>query len=428
MTSSANSQRSVPGVLPVTMPVRPSGKKRPQIAAIVTEYRRWSHAEHILDRFLWGYGWDGRHHYPEMDLVSLYVDQEPENDLSAERTQLFPSLRRYPTIPEALTRGGSKLAVDGVLLIGEHGRYETNEKGQKLYPRYEFFKEIVKVFRDSGRTAPVFNDKHLSWNWDWAKEMVDLARELDFPFMAGSSLSVVPRMPSVDLPLGAEAEEAVSVAVGRPDAYDIHSAEAVQTVVERRRGGESGVKAVQALQGNAVWELLEKSSWANGGLDPKLFEACLCRTHVLQQAQKRIFNHKYPTVDEMKRLTAEARASVVGYRIEYNDGFNYTLLMMGGLVGDFSFATRVKGRRSPISALFFLGPRNLCSFFSPLCNSVEKMFLTGKPTYPVERTLLTTGICIAGVDSLHQGQKRLETPHLSVNYQPTKEPTFRRYE
>jgi hypothetical protein len=68
----------------------------------------------------------------------------------------------YPTIAEALMRGTSKLAVDGVVIIGEHGRYPKNERGQTLYPRYKFFKEVVKVFEASGRSVPVFSDKHLS--------------------------------------------------------------------------------------------------------------------------------------------------------------------------------------------------------------------------------------------------------------------------
>ena len=140
--------------------------KRPQIAAVVTEYRRYSHAQHILDRFLGGYGFNGQHHQPAMDLVALYTDQVPDADVSRQRAKEFPQLKIYPTIAETLQRGGDRLAVDGVVLIGEHGNYPFNEKRQHLYPRYEFFQEIVSVFRDSGRSVPVFNDKHLSWNWD----------------------------------------------------------------------------------------------------------------------------------------------------------------------------------------------------------------------------------------------------------------------
>ncbi|HIL09132.1 MAG TPA: hypothetical protein EYG11_10555, partial [Candidatus Latescibacteria bacterium] len=172
-----------------------STAKRPRIAALVTEYRRYSHGQNIVDRLLGGYGWESRWHYPQLDIVSLYVDQFPESDLSRERVERHPDLKMCSTIAEALTLGGDELAVDGVLLIAEHGDYPVNEKGQMLYPRYEFFQQTVEVFRNSGRSVPVFCDKHLSWNWDCAREMFDISRELGFPFMAGSSLPVSRRIP-----------------------------------------------------------------------------------------------------------------------------------------------------------------------------------------------------------------------------------------
>src|SRR3954453_15232164 len=162
---------------------------RPKIAAVTTTYFKYSHAQHIVDRFLDGYGWNGVHHYPPMDLVSLYVDQPHpprQPDFSRERLARHPEVKGAKTIAEALTLGTGKLAVDGIVLVGEHGNYPRNEKGQTKYPRYEFFKQIVEVFRSSGRSVPVFNDKHLSWNWDWAKEMYDTSRELKFAFMAGA--------------------------------------------------------------------------------------------------------------------------------------------------------------------------------------------------------------------------------------------------
>src|SRR5436189_3015050 len=96
---------------------------RPKLAAICTAYFKFSHAQHIVDRFLEGYGWNGTHHHPPMDLVSLYVDQVGADDLSRDRAARFPGMKIYPSIAEALTRGGSKLAVDGVVVVGEHGRY-----------------------------------------------------------------------------------------------------------------------------------------------------------------------------------------------------------------------------------------------------------------------------------------------------------------
>lgn len=227
---------------------------RHKIAAITTEFRKYSHTQHYVDRFLEGYGWGGKHHHPEMDLVSLYVDQRPEGDLSQDRADRFPQMKIYPTVADALMLDTEGLAVDGVLLIGEHGEYGQNEKGQRLYPRYELFKQIAAVFRASGRSVPVFNDKHLSWNWDWAREMYDTSREMGFPFMAGSSLPVTWRTPSIEFPYGAEVEEAVCACYGGVDSYDFHGLETLQGMVERRKGGESGIRWLQAYRGDGFWE------------------------------------------------------------------------------------------------------------------------------------------------------------------------------
>jgi hypothetical protein len=212
-----------------------------KLAAIVTVYRKYSHAQHIVDRFLEGYGWNGAHHHPPMELVSLYVDQTPPEDLSRERAHRFPGTKIYPTIAEALTQGTNKLAVDGVVIVGEHGDYPKTAKGQVQYPRYRFFQETVRVFRDSGHSVPVFNDKHLSWNWDWAKEMYDTARSMGFPMMAGSSLPVTWRIPSVEMPEKAKVKEALTLCYGGVDSYDFHGLETSQCMLERRNGGEAGV-------------------------------------------------------------------------------------------------------------------------------------------------------------------------------------------
>lgn len=400
-------------------------RRRPRIAAIVSEYRRYSHAQHILDRFLWGYGWGNQHHHPAMDLVSVYVDQTPKNTLIHDRLRRFPSMKKYPTIAEALTLGGDKLAVDGVILIVEHGNYPKNKKGQTLYPRYEFFMEIAKVFQESKRSVPVFNDKHLSWNWESAKEMYDTSKKMGFPFMAGSSVVVANRLPSIDMPMGVEIEEVLGLAVGGIDGYDIHALEAVQCMVERRRGGETGVANIHALRGPSVFEAMKSGSWDKGGWSNELFQACLCRSHTLAPSRKG-FNHILPKFDDIIKLVNDNANEPVAYRYEFLDGLKATILLMEGLVMDFTFSARLKGEKQVLSTQFFLPPREVCNFFNPQNNAVEQMFLTGKPTYPVERTLLTTGLTAAGVESIWQGQKKMDTPHLKINYQPTTESTFRR--
>jgi len=406
------------GALPLAFHTSLRAQQRPKIACISTIFFKYSHTQHFVDRFLEGYGWNGTHHRPQMDLVSLWVDQVGDNDLSRERAKRHPSMKIYPSIAEALTLGGSDLAVDGVLLIGEHGDYERNDKGQKLYPRYEFFKEITKVFRETGKSVPVFNDKHLSWNWDWAKEMYDISQELGFAFMAGSSLPVTYRTPPIDMPLGAKIDEAVSVAYGGPDGYDIHALETIQCMTERRAGGETGVKWLQAYRGDNFWKAYDEKLWSHD-----LMTAAMTRSHNLTNAREG-FNNMFPSVDDMKRMAKNP----IAYHYEHNDGLKCTMLLLNGIVDDFNFAARVEGMDKPLSTQMYLPmpPRRttLANFFTPQVNNVEKMFLSGKATYPVERTLLTTGLTAAGVESLHQGEVRYDTPHLDISYQPTKESTF----
>jgi len=222
-----------------------------RLAIVTTIYRYLSHGQHMGDRFLVGYPYAGVWQRPNIKVVSLYVDQKPEGDLSGERAKEF-GFTVYPTIADTLRCGGAKLAVDAVLIIGEHGDYPRNAKGQVLYPRYEFFDQCVKVFEADGRAVPVFNDKHLSYSFDKAKAMVDSSKRLRFPMLGGSSIPVTWRLPSIDLPLGCEIESALMVGGGGSDAMDFHDLEGLQGMVERRRGGESGVKAVQLGECEAV--------------------------------------------------------------------------------------------------------------------------------------------------------------------------------
>ncbi len=395
---------------------QPSGDGK-KMAVVTTEWRDRSHAWHMAERFLAGYPLKGQWHRPPIEVVSAYVDQTPKNDLSRDRAREF-GFKIYPTIAEALRCGTDKLAVDVVLIIGEHGNYPSNELGQKQYPRYEFFKQVTDVFQKDGRTTPVFNDKHLSWKWEWAKEMVATAEQLGFPFLAGSSLPVTWRMPALDLPYGAEVEEILCVAMGGVDSYDFHALEVIQCMAERRRGGETGVAALQAARGDPVWAMLEAGAWKAGGWDPRLFEACLCRSQTLAQAPA--FNHRYPSAKQVRQWVKEP----VAYRFEYADGLKATMLLMNGLVGDFTFAARLKAQAEPLSTLFYLPPNPNVVYSAALMSKVEEMVLTGKAPYPVERTLLTTGLVAAGMQSLASGQRRLETPHLAIRYQSPRASTF----
>jgi hypothetical protein len=387
------------------------------MAIVTTEWRYLSHAWHMGERFLVGYPRQGKWHHPPLDVVSAYVDQQPKNDLSRKRAAEF-GFKIYPTIAETLRCGGSRLAVDAVLIIGEHGNYPVNKLGQRLYPRYQFFKQVAEVFKKDGKSVPVFNDKHLSWNWDWARQMVQTAKTLRIPFLAGSSVPVTWRLPAIDMPYGAVVEEIVCVAMGGLDSYDFHALEAIQCMAERRAGGETGVSALQALRGSAVWKGLKAGTWQKGGFDSSLFEACLCRSQTL--AHPPTHSHRHPTAQQIQEWVKDP----VAYRFEYADGLKATMLLMNGLVGDFTLAARLNGKSEPLSTLFYLPPNPNVTYSAALMSKVEELFLTRKPPYPIERTLLTTGLVAAGMASLASGQKRLKTPHLAIRYKAPRQSLF----
>jgi hypothetical protein len=392
--------------------------RRPRLTVVGTVYRKYSHLQNILDRFLEGYGWNGTYYHPPMDVVSLYVDQRGPDDISQDRLSRYPMMKMYPTIAEALTLGTGKLAVDGVVVVGEHGNYPLSPDGIPMHPHWEFFDQITRVFRASGRSVPYFNDKELSWKWEWCKQMVDTSKELGFPLQGGSSLAVCYRVPSVEFPLGATVREAVAVGYGGLASYDFHVLETLQCMVERRKGGETGVEWLQTYRGDGFWKAYQDGVWSQA-----LVKAALSRSANMTPGGSN-FTYIFPTIEQMKTLVRNP----IAYHYQHGDGLRCTMLLMDGVAHDFTFAAQIEGQSKPFSTLMYLsdvGPRTtIPSHFSPLVHHAEQMFLTGKTQYPIERTLLTSGLLIAGIDSALQGQ-RLQTPHLAaVNYQPNPASTY----
>jgi hypothetical protein len=383
-------------VLPTDALAAPSGPPK-RIAALTTAYFRYSHADDIITKFIEGYSVVGRTHLPHCKVVSLYIEQFPQTDIGRGMAARY-NIPLYDRPAAALRCGGEDLAVDGVLLIGEHGDYPYNEKGQHLYPRRRLFEEIIRVFRASGHSVPVFNDKHLSYSWTDAEWMYGQSRELKFPLMAGSSVPVTWRRPPLAFLPGVPLETALVAGTGSFESYGFHCLELLQTFVEKRSGGETGVQAVQALEGEAAYGAMRQDRW------PALLAKAISTTTLSLQ---RGF--------DQERL----RKSVV-FRIEYRDGFHAAVCLAGGIV-DYCFAASVRRQAQPVATCPYL-PKPQRDHFSFLCNHIETMFRTGRPSYPVERTLLVTGILDALHDSRAVGGQRIETPHLAqLKYTPVKE-------
>ncbi len=393
---------------------RAADPARKKIAIIATVWTYLSHAQHMGDRFLVGYPRDGLWHKPPIDVVALYLDQKPENDLGAKRAAEH-GFKVYKTIAQALRLGGPKLAVDGVVIIAEHGNYPRNQKGQILYPRFEFFEQVVKVFEQDGRSVPVYNDKHLSYSAQKAARMVADSKRLKFPFLAGSSLPVTWRLPPVEIPYGAVIEDALMVGVGGSDAMDYHALEAMQCMVERRKGGETGIKSVQLLEGDAVWKAGDEGVWSR-----RLLEAALSRSDSLLglsdlDSRPQDLAHN----GELPRLAKKPAA----YIIERRDGLRTTLLMLDGALQDDNFAARLEGGRI-VSTQFFLPPNPNVAYSACLVSGIEDMIVTGRAPYPVERTQIASAMLDHLLDSKVDGHRRIDTPDLDIHYRAPRKSRF----
>lgn len=370
-------------------------KKLPRVAAVNSIYRLRSHAYHIAGRFIHGYTIEGQHHQPPFELVRMFNHQSPADDLGP-RVCKQHGIELCRTIAETLG-GADSLDVDAVLLIVEHGDYPVNELGQIEYPRFELFQEVVDVFKKSGRSAPVFVDKHLAYNHQHAHEMVRTARDMKFGLMAGSSLPVVWRRPEYDPPLETPFKEGL-VAFGYDRApqeiYLFHALEVLQCMLERRRGGETGIKSIVGLRGDAVWKAGDEGRWSWDLLDAAL--AC-----------------------NPSRNYGKAREQVLdpsAILIEYNDGTRGAVLNVVEACSEFSFAARLDGSTDIPATWFVLPPPPGARFFDPLTYNIEQFFATGQAPYPVERTLLTSTVLDLALHSMKDGSETIASDALDVRY------------
>lgn len=376
--------------------------QRPRVAAVVTEFTYRSHAHVILENFLEPYYFNGQLTDPGVDVVSLYVDQFPSSDMARSVAKQY-GIEIFPSIAEALQLGGKSLAVDGVLSIGEHGNYPSNDRGQREYPRKRFFDEIAAVFRKSGRVVPLFNDKHLSYRWDWADEMMKVARELKIPLMAGSSVPLAQRRPPLELPDQPRIDEAISIHSGGLESYDFHALEVLQSLVEARSGGETGVSEVQLLEGDAVWQAAEQGRW----------------TYALAKAAMQAGAGKdVGKLQDFVELVDGKQPPVHAILIKYRDGLRATVLRIGNSATRWKFACRLVGKLEPLATSFYVGPWENRNLFKALSHAIQTHIREKQAPYSVERTHLVTGVLAAAMDSRFEKNKLLATPYLEIAYKP----------
>lgn len=348
-----------------------------------------SHADVFVGRLLDGYRLNREWHVPRLEAVSFYVDQFPANDMAREQADEH-GVRIYPTVKEALTLGGGRIAVDGVAIIGEHGSYPRTALGNFMYPRWRYFDEITRAMQDSGRIVPMYQDKYFAYDWTDARRTYDRVRQMRIPFLCGSTVPLSWQRPPLDVPRGAPFTEILTTSYGDLEEHAYHGIETLQAMAEKR-GAETGVARVRWLSGEELRKAADESEWSRNLLD-----AALARR-----------------VNAVPRNRSAAPPQA--FLIRYRDGLRGAVLHLDGETRDYCFAGQIKGRSAPVSTCFYI-EMYLHNHWGFMVRNFEQLVLTGREPNPIERTLLANGIMLAGLESRRQGGKWIDTPELAISY------------
>jgi hypothetical protein len=384
-----------------------AAEKRPRIACVVTYWAApGSHADWIITKLLDGYWWKGAHVDSRVDVVSAYIHQLDESGLGRKVCE-SKGIPIFDSVAGALAFGGEGLAVDGVVLVGEHGIYHSNLKGQKYYPRWWLYQQIIRVFEQSGRSVPVFNDKHFSTSWDEAKWMFDKSRELDFPLYGGSSIPFYYREPEIDLDIDTPVKASVVAGGSQDEGSLFHCVDVLQSFVERRSGGETGIEAVQCIRGSEVWSWTERNPWAGSLLD----------------SIRKSFDFE---PGHFREAVTQPSVTIVDYR----DGTKAAVYAARDV--GWTYAADIEGRKDPaiVSMLGWPGPYAQYHAANAFEHWLVEMMLTRKEPYNAERLLLSTGITAYNMESNWENGRyseigrRVETPFMDMTYRTTRGAMF----
>ena len=367
----------------------PAASAKPRVACILNAWFPNSHADVFVTRLLDGYRLNHEWHAPRLEVVSFYVDQFPVNDMAREQAEEH-GIRIFPSVADALRLGGGRLAVDAVAVIGEHGKYPRTPRGNFMYPRWRYFDEITRVMREDGRIVPMYQDKYFAFDWTDAKATYDRTRAMRIPMLCGSTVPLAWQRPALDIPRGAQFTELLTTSYSDLEEHAYHAIELLQSMAERRQGGETGVARVRHCAGDDVWKLAAGGEWSRALLDAAL-------------------SRRVNAVPEGGTQAPEA------FLIRYRDGLKAAVLHLNSMNRDYAFAARIENRPEPVSTCFYI-QLYLHNHWSLMVRNFEDLVLTRREPNPIERTLVANGILLAGLESRRQGGIWIDTPELSLSY------------
>lgn len=396
-----------------------------QIAFYLEDFALETPAQQIFDRFLFGYRYKGEYSRFRRDHISVSLALQGEEKLLELTPEGLPVAPAVPFDAEAKAREVANAKARTLLdlriaqskwpfvtSVSVCSTYNTVNRGSTapvvIIPRASSATpsqaSLTAVLRSATPGTPCFIFGALAPDLATARTFATLAAARQITLATGTFLPVTWRLPQVDLPANAPVDEALIVVQGASPLAELHALDGLLPVLERRAGGERGVRRVKFLAGQDLWRAGDRREWSWG-----LLSAALSRSDS-PQGDTLVDGRTQDLVG--LGLVPKLATNPRGWLLEHADGVRTALLALDGVVADFNFAVRL-GDGSEVSAQLFRAPVPAQEHFSPLAAVIEDFFRTGEPPWPASRALLTAGLLGACRQAAARPGVWLGTPELA---------------
>ena len=372
-----------------------------KLAFLLEDFSPGSPAQHLVDRFLMGYARDGEFHKPGPREVSAYVMMTNEGGFD-KRAEDF-GLRVASTAEQAVD------GADAVVVVSRKPGVMANDRLLKI------------ALERAAEGAACFVHGALSSSLALGREAITLARSRKISLLAGSALNVTHRLPAIEVPAGTALSEALIVVQinqvmapgqsgtgpGTLGGAELNALGGLLPIIERRAGGESGIRSIRWLEGDDVWKAGDKGLWSR-----PLLAAALSRSNspqgdpVLDGRTQDIFG-----LGLVRKLALQP----VAWQLAHHDGLKTTILVLDGVVNDFNFAVGARDGRT-FSAQLFRAPPPVEQHYGLLMATIEDFLRGGASPWRVERNLLIAGLLETFRRPLARSGRVVETPDLGLAY------------
>lgn len=353
---------------------------------LVEEFKVPSPAQQLLDRFLIGYPRDGIFRRAQGRRIFLRVADDNKADAGevARREKDF-----------GLARSAQVTETDAVVMVWAGTGAKAN--GSLL-------KETVNAAR-AGTNC--FVHGALANTLAEARQIAALTAERKVKLVAGTPLPVTWRLPDVQVPRGTSLKEALVVVQGPPHTAEFHGLEILLSLVERRQGGESGIRSVQSLRPATFWKHVTPENWTW----PLLAAAISRSNHPQGDPVTDGRTQDLVGLGLLPKLAREPR----GWLIEHRDGLRSAILILDGAIADYDFAVRTT-EGAILSAQIYRPPAPADHQFSALTAVVEDFLRGGQTPWPIERNILEAGLLEVFGGAGANSEEAIETPALAIPY------------